>query len=83
MHREVGSFAREHGIDALYTLGAASRNAAAGFGEGAHSFDDVAPLIDAVRREIAAGATVLVKGSRFMQMERVADALSERGRHAV
>ena len=83
MHREVGSFARERGIDALFTLGEASRHAADAFGNGARAFDDVAALIEAARREAAAGATVLVKGSRFMQMERVADALSEGGRHAV
>ena len=83
MHREVGTFARERGIDALYTLGAASRHAAEGFGSGARAFDDVAALIVEAKREAAAGATVLVKGSRFMQMERVADALAERESHAV
>ena len=83
MHREVGAFARERGIDALYTLGAASRHAAAGFGSGARAFDDVTALIAEAKREAAAGATVLVKGSRFMQMERVADALAERHSHAV
>ncbi|HET7729681.1 MAG TPA: UDP-N-acetylmuramoyl-tripeptide--D-alanyl-D-alanine ligase [Usitatibacter sp.] len=83
MHREVGRYARERGVDALLTLGDASRAAAEEFGSGARAFDDVASLVEAARREALAGASVLVKGSRFMQMERVADALAEGDRHAV
>ena len=82
MHREVGKVARERGIDALYALGAASRHAVEAFGTGARAFDEAAPLIALAARETAAGATVLVKGSRFMQMERVADALASGDRHA-
>ena len=84
MHAEVGAFARESRIDALLTLGEASRHAAEAFGAGAQAFADVEPLLAAARREIAAGATLLVKGSRFMRMERVADALAGAGEtHAV
>jgi UDP-N-acetylmuramoyl-tripeptide--D-alanyl-D-alanine ligase len=82
LHREVGEYARERGVDALYALGAASREAATAFGTGARAFEDVAALINEARRETAAGATVLVKGSRFMQMERVAEALAGGDRHA-
>jgi len=82
MHREVGEVARERGIDALYALGAASRHAVEAFGAGARAFDDAGTLIALAARETAAGATVLVKGSRFMQMERVADALASGDRHA-
>jgi UDP-N-acetylmuramoyl-tripeptide--D-alanyl-D-alanine ligase len=79
MHAEVGAFARESGIDALFTLGEASRHAAQAFGAGAQPFGDLESLIAAAGRESASGATLLVKGSRFMRMERVADALAGAG----
>src|SRR3954470_14268489 len=82
MHREVGAHARSRAIDALLTLGAASRGAVEAFGPGARAFDDVAALLAEAKRESQAGATVLVKGSRFMKMERVSDALAGEGRDA-
>ena len=42
-----------------------------------------APESASARAEAATGAAILVKGSRFMRMERVADALATEGGHAV
>jgi UDP-N-acetylmuramoyl-tripeptide--D-alanyl-D-alanine ligase len=83
LHAEVGRFAREEGIDALLALGDASRGAVEAFGPNGRHFSDIDSITAAALAESRAGATVLVKGSRFMRMERVADALTgEEGGHA-
>jgi UDP-N-acetylmuramoyl-tripeptide--D-alanyl-D-alanine ligase len=73
-HAEVGAYARERGIDALWCAGALTRHAANAFGAAARPFDDVQALLAALPEAPACGA-VLVKGSRFMRMERVVQAL--------
>ena len=75
-HREVGGYARERGIEVLLATGSQMREAVQAFGNDAHHFDDIDSLISALRARYAPGATVLVKGSRFMRMERVVHALT-------
>ena len=74
-HDEIGGYAKSQGIDRLFALGEASQQAVRNFGEGARHFSDVEKLLAAVDKELGPETTVLVKGSRFMKMERVADAL--------
>jgi len=75
-HQEAGRYARERGIDRLYAMGELCRASVEGFGTGARHFAAIEELIDAVRADLDARAVVLIKGSRFMRMERVARALS-------
>ncbi len=70
-HREVGAYAREKGISRLLATGEAARGAVDGFGAGARHFGSLEQLIGEV-----SGKTILVKGSRFMRMERVVAALT-------
>ena len=79
MHAEVGRHAKDAGVDALMAFGDESRHAVQAFGAGAMHFNDLESLTKAAAREAAAGAAILVKGSRFMRMERVADALAANG----
>ncbi|RIX40999.1 MAG: UDP-N-acetylmuramoyl-tripeptide--D-alanyl-D-alanine ligase [Rhodocyclales bacterium GT-UBC] len=75
-HDEIGGYAKSQGIDRLFALGDAAQQAVRNFGEGARHYCNVDKLIAAVDKELGPDTTVLVKGSRFMKMERVADALS-------
>ncbi|TFZ07430.1 UDP-N-acetylmuramoyl-tripeptide--D-alanyl-D-alanine ligase [Ramlibacter henchirensis] len=70
-HTEVGRYARERGIERLYTLGEQSTAMS-----GKH-FDDIGALNAAVIEALPASASVLVKGSRFMKMERVVEAIQQ------
>ncbi|OGS96539.1 MAG: UDP-N-acetylmuramoyl-tripeptide--D-alanyl-D-alanine ligase [Gallionellales bacterium RIFCSPLOWO2_02_FULL_57_47] len=74
-HAEIGSEARRAGIEKLYALGPLSGNAAREFGSGAQHFERIEDLLDALEKELDADTTVLVKGSRFMKMERVVEYL--------
>ena len=77
MHAEIGSYAKDHGVDALYALGTHTKAAVSAFGSQAQHFDAIEKLIAALQANISAEDIVLVKGSRFMQMERVVNALVE------
>lgn len=76
VHAALGSQARQAGVERLLTLGEQSRLAAESFGEGARHFEDSAALLDALKRELAADVVCLIKGSRFMKLDQLADALA-------
>jgi murE/murF fusion protein len=69
MHHEVGAYAKQKGIEVLLTLGQATRESARAFGDQAMAFDELEAL-QAELEKIDA-QSLLIKGSRFMRMERV------------
>lgn len=79
MHLSIGEFAKRAGLDRLFALGDMSALAVRSFGDAGRHFDSVEALALAVSEEAGPEANVLVKGSRFMRMERVVAALGATG----
>lgn len=75
-HAEAGAAARAAGIDHLFTLGTHSAHAARAFGAGARHYERLEDLLSEMTQRLKPATTVLVKGSRFMRMERVVQALA-------
>ncbi len=75
MHEEIGIYARDLGIEYGYFVGDNSVQAAEKFGGNGLWFADKDPLIQVLAHNLPERASVLVKGSRFMQMEDVVNAL--------
>jgi UDP-N-acetylmuramoyl-tripeptide--D-alanyl-D-alanine ligase len=92
-HREVGAYAAEQGVNKLFALGEQCQFAIKGFESvqksglpiaSAKHFSEMDSLIIQLRDALHAQSTgsnehlnILVKGSRFMRMERVVQALLE------
>ncbi|PPD53028.1 MAG: UDP-N-acetylmuramoyl-tripeptide--D-alanyl-D-alanine ligase [Methylotenera sp.] len=77
MHTEIGVYAKQKGIGHLLALGELSELAATAFGEGAQHFLVLDDVISNTKKLMQKNVTVLVKGSRFMKMERVVAPLTQ------
>ena len=77
LHAQIGLAARQAGIDRLFALGDLTRETVNAFGPGATHFDRIETLLADLEKALSANSTVLVKGSRFMHMERVVQNFTE------
>ena len=75
-HAEAGAYARAAGIEQLYALGDLSANTVTAFGSGARHFAGIDELLAQLQVDLAPDLTILIKGSRFMEMDRVVSALT-------
>lgn len=74
-HAEIGEYAAERGIETLFCMGELMRYGAAVF-PGARHCTNIDALNTNVMADLSGYRSVLVKGSRFMKMERVVDAIT-------
>jgi len=81
-HREVGAQAAAAGVSMLYTCGPLARHAAERFNGSAVHGSDHDGLLAALHAALSAGngprPTILIKGSRAMALDKVANALADR-----
>ncbi|MCA1925455.1 MAG: UDP-N-acetylmuramoyl-tripeptide--D-alanyl-D-alanine ligase [Thiobacillus sp.] len=77
MHAQIGAAARQAGIDRLLALGELTKETVGAFGHGATHFERIEALLAELETALDADTTVLVKGSRFMKMERVVNRFLE------
>lgn len=76
-HEEVGRYARDSGIDGLYALGELAAVTARAFGAGARHYPRIEDLLADIETALGPQTALLVKGSRFMQMERVVRSIED------
>ncbi len=75
-HTEAGEYAAERGIESFYAIGDLMRYAASSF-PGARHFANFDNLQAACLRDAPLFRSILIKGSRFMRLERIVAALQE------
>lgn len=78
LHAEIGKRAKNAGINALFATGIYSKNTVAAFGKNAFWFEHKNDLTKALKENLKAGDTVLVKGSRSAAMEKVIEQILTR-----
>lgn len=83
MHAGIGAYAKAAGLAKLYCLGELSKEMVSAFGAGAQHFESPEAVAAAVLSQLNNNSTVLVKGSRFMRMERVVSLLVAKQQQSV
>lgn len=76
LHAEIGAYARQR-CDLLLTIGEHSRAAAAEFADPGAAHKDIASLAAALEPLLSSTTTVLIKGSRVMQLDRLVALLTD------
>ena len=77
LHREVGAYAKEKGVDLLIAVGPLSKATAEGWGDGAVYYPTVDDCIADIPDILKSGDAVLVKASHSMHFEKIVDVLKE------
>jgi UDP-N-acetylmuramoyl-tripeptide--D-alanyl-D-alanine ligase len=77
LHANMGKTIRQAGIDQLFTYGDLSEQISKNFGSNAYHFSDQSVLVSALKQQVQPNSTLLIKGSRYMKMEKVVEALKE------
>ncbi len=77
LHRELGAYCREQGVDLVVACGPHGRLIAEGAGDIGRWFPDKQALIEALPSVLKRGDNVLVKASLGMKMGETADAIKE------
>lgn len=77
LHRRVGEYAREKGVELLISVGELAEGISEGFGGGAIHYGGVDDILSELKNVIKEGDSVLVKASRAMRLERIVAALRE------
>jgi UDP-N-acetylmuramoyl-tripeptide--D-alanyl-D-alanine ligase len=75
LHKAVGRAARRLGIDRILAIGNLSKNTVQTFGNGGQWYESIDGLVEELQRTATEDTNILIKGSRFMEMERVVEAL--------
>jgi UDP-N-acetylmuramoyl-tripeptide--D-alanyl-D-alanine ligase len=76
-HRQIGELAKELNIDEVYTYGDLSKETAKAFGANGKHYSNHQKLVLALKLRLQEKVTILIKGSRTAQMEKVARALMD------
>ena len=64
LHRDIGVYARQNSVDEVYTIGDDAKHYQG------HQFDDIESLFQHLRKHHS-NATILIKGSRLMQLDKL------------
>jgi UDP-N-acetylmuramoyl-tripeptide--D-alanyl-D-alanine ligase len=79
IHAELGGLIKSSNVVRLLAVGSDAESTANTFGKGALFFQTQSALIETLLNEITGKETLLVKGSRAQQMEKVTEALLAEG----
>lgn len=79
LHRDAGKQARDTGVSRVYAIGKYAKYIAQSFGKDGQEYFDHSTMASAINNNLSSDVTLLVKGSRVMQMEKVVNALLANG----
>jgi len=78
LHKGIGEYAREKGVDFVWTFGKRATFICEGYGEGALNFEDKKRLGEHIIANIQPGDTIVFKASRSMRFEEIINQVYEK-----